>query len=357
MPIILHVIETLGRGGAEVMFVNYINSLPPIFKNIVVYLREPTTLEYELSNVLFAECLDFRKKLDIPKISFKLNRIIKKHQVNLIHSHLYWPTIVARIANVGKLPHIFSVHTIMTYDAFKPNRLSKYLEKLTYSSQQTALFVSRAAYSDYQSHIRVSGKTAVLYNFIRDDYFEPSVRKVNFEKESLRLVSVGNLRPQKGYLFLLKCLQALSGYNISLDIYGEGHQEDELVRYLEVNRITHVRLMGSHPQPWTILKEYDAFVLATQYEGFCLAMAEAMAVGLPCVVPALDALIEISGNQQLYFPLDNEKVILNKILELYHNAEKQQHFSRLASEQAEKFTKEIHMHRLVGIYQEELKAI
>lgn len=356
MPTILHIIETLGRGGAEVMFINYINSLPPIFRNIVVFLREPATLEAELSNVVFIKCLGYQKKVDIPKMGIKLSRIINKYQVNLIHSHLYWPTIVSRIANMRRLPHIFSVHTIMTYDAFKPNRLSKYLEKLTYSGHQTALFVSGTARSDYQSYIKVSGKAAVLYNFVRDEYFDSSAHKIQFKKDGLKLVAVGNLRPQKGHLFLVKCLQCLSVHDISLDIYGEGHQRGELEEYIEANRVANVRLMGSHPQPEAILKNYDAFILATQYEGFCLAMAEAMAVGLPCIVPATEALIEISGREQLYFSLNNDKECKERIMELYQQADQVKRYARLATERAIRFTKAVHIKQLVEIYKEELKT-
>ncbi|GAA4442030.1 hypothetical protein GCM10023188_41240 [Pontibacter saemangeumensis] len=244
----------------------------------------------------------------------------------------------------------------MTDDAFKPNRLSKYLEKLTYSTHQHALFVSNAAFSDYNAHINLSGKASVLYNFIREEYYKAVAQKANFGGDKFKLVSVGNLRPQKGYLFLIKCLKALDGYNISLDIYGEGSQRGELETYIEVNGVKNVRLMGSHPQPWMILKEYDAFVLATQYEGFCLAMAEAMAVGLPCIVPAIDALVEISGNKQLYFDLNDHQDCIEKIMELYQQEMQVKHYSKLAYQHATRFSKAVHIEQLVGFYEAELKA-
>jgi glycosyltransferase involved in cell wall biosynthesis len=356
VPTILHIIETLGRGGAEVLFVDYINAMPPSFNNIVVYLKGPATLEREITNAACIYCLHLESKIYIPKVSLQLNSIIKKHKADLIHSHLYWPTIVARGANLGNIPHIFSVHTLMTYDAFGPNVLSKYLEKLTYSDKQIAAFVSEAARRDYGSHINVSGDTVLLYNFVRDAFFKQGAAIVYRPRENeLKLVSVGNLRPQKGHLFLIEAMQTLSAYNITLDIYGEGHQRGELESYINQNAVKNVRLMGNHTQPENILNNYDAFVLATQYEGFCLAMAEAMAVGLPCVVPAIDALIEVSGNKQLYFQPGSFESFKEKVLMLYKRTRKWLDYASSAREQSQMYTKAQHIEELVKLYERVLR--
>jgi len=333
------------------MFVSYINSLPAIFENIVVYLREPATLAVELRNAKIIQCLGFRRKVDIPIMCIKLSRIIREHKVNLIHSHLYWPTIVARGANISNLPHVFSVHTTMSCDAFKPNRLSKYLERLTYSKMQTAAFVSEAARRDYRKYIRGVGDTVLLHNFVREEFFEKyAARGSAFSKGELKLVSVGNLNHRKGHLLLLEALNALSNYNITLDIYGEGQQKGKLEKYIKDNGLTSVRLMGSFPAPETFLKNYDVFVLASYYEGFCLAMAEAMAVGLPCIVSDIDVLKEISGETQLYIDLKNIRDLPVKILQLYNMREVLSYYSASAREVAGRYKKDVHMKKLQQLY-------
>ncbi|MCJ8165801.1 glycosyltransferase [Pontibacter sp. E15-1] len=356
MPTILHIIETLGRGGAEVMFVGYINALAGEFENIVVYLKGPSTLAHEIENAKVIKCLNSNSNYGVPSACIALNKIIKAYRVDLIHSHLYWPTIVARGANLGELPHIFSVHTLMTDDAFVPNRLSKYLEKLSYTPKQKALFVSGAALADYQSHINLSGNGSVLYNFVRAEFFSSQAQKVDFNANGLKLVTVGNLRPQKGHMFLVKCLQNLTDHDISLDIYGEGHQRVELETYIAANKITNVRLMGSHPAPESILKNYDAFVLASHYEGFCLAMAEAMAVGLPCIVSGIDVLREVSKHTQLYFSPGSKEEFTENLLLLYNKPEVWLTYSESAKRAAACFTIENHIRQLTEAYREGLNS-
>lgn len=349
--IIVHVTESLNRGGAEVLLVEYINSLPRNIINIVVYLGRPITIINELENVSEIICLNYYKKKDLLRASLQLREIVKSRRASLVHSHLYWPTIISRLAATNTVPLIFSVHNPMTQDAFNPNILSKYLEKASYSKRQTAVFVSRAAYDDYRQHINVSGRAAVIYNFVGDAFFSEAAAKLTFTGSGLRLVAVGNLKPQKNHLFLLQCMKLLSKYNITLDIYGEGAQREPLERYIEEQQISKVRLMGSEAHLEHKLNTYDVFVLASRYEGFCIAMAEAMATGLPCVVPDLEVLKEVSGERQLYFEQNNEYDFIDKLLLLYNNERLLNTYSAAAKEVAEKYTKAAHVQQLLQLYE------
>ncbi|WP_242916351.1 glycosyltransferase [Pontibacter liquoris] len=352
---LIHVTESLGLGGAEIIFVDYINALPTKFTNIVVYLRPQHTLLSNLHHVKEVICLNYVNKYDIARCAIMLHRIIQTYNADLVHSHLYWPTIIARLAMSGKVPLLFSVHSLITHDAFNPNILSKYLEKITYSAKQTAVFVSQAAYNDYTQHIAVPGEANILYNFVGNQFFNEAVDKRSFADTGLKLVAVGNLRPQKGHLFLLKCLRQLRKYAITLDIYGEGHQREELENYIREYEITNVRLLGSEAHLEKVLPTYDVFVLASRYEGFCIAMAEAMAIGLPCLVPNLEVLQEVSGERQLYFEQDNEADFLKKIQLLYHEKSLLTPYADAAREVAAKYRKETHIQQLVAVYEKALK--
>ena len=347
---VLHIIETLDRGGAELLFVDYINALPAIYRNIVVYLRPAHTLRTEIRNAEKVVCMYYNDKHDILRCALTLKKILKEHDINLVHAHLYWPTIVARLATGRRIPLVFSVHNLISEDAFKPNVLSKYAEKLTYSKKQYALFVSQAAYNDYTEHIKVSGFHKVLYNFIRPAFFEAAYHKVAFAAGELRLVSIGNLRVQKNHFFLIKALSKLKHMPISLVIYGEGPQRAELERYIEAEQVANVQLMGSVCQPELVLKNYDVFVSATRYEGFYIAMIEAMAVGLSCILPDLEVLKEVSGNGQVYYKSNNEDAFISSILMLYNNRHLLKSYATASVKSAAKYTLEAHIQQLTQVY-------
>ncbi len=44
-----------------------------------------------------------------------------------------------------------------------------------------------------------------------------------------------------------------------------------------------IQLLGATTDPWTVMQAADAFVLASEVEGFPNALLEAMGLGLPCV--------------------------------------------------------------------------
>ncbi|GAB3530537.1 hypothetical protein GCM10027443_11360 [Pontibacter brevis] len=338
------------------MLVGYINALPEEFDNVVVYLGEPSTLKPELKNVSAIYCLDYKGKKDLLSASMRLSKIIQKHNIELVHSHLYWPTIIARLAVKQNVPLIFSVHSTMSDDAFGPNILSKYLEKLTYSKKQTAVFVSKTALDDYKQHINVNGQAVVLYNLVKDEFYDRAAEKEHTNhSRQLKLVTVGNLKPQKNHLFLIECVHKLAKYGVSLDIYGVGYFKGILEDYLFDNNITNVRLKGSHPHLEQVLKNYDVFVYASRYEGFCIAMAEAMAVGLPCIVPALKALKEVSGEKQLYYTPEDKTAFSDKVLNLISNPDSLKAYSIAAKEKALAYTTVAHVQELVALYHYKLR--
>ncbi|MFD3002090.1 glycosyltransferase [Pontibacter toksunensis] len=353
---ILHVTESLNRGGAEVLLVGSVNALPDEFENVVVYLQEPSTLKPALNNVSAVYCLHYKGKKDLVPAALRLSKIIQKHKIKLVHSHLYWPTIIARLAVSKKVPLIFSVHSTITDDAFKPNILSKYLEKLTYSKRQTGVFVSKTALDDYRQHIKATGENVVLYNFVKNEFYaEDAEWKQASSPNQLKLVTVGNLRPQKNHLFLIECVRLLADDGVTLDIYGAGHFRSALELYIAENNINNVKLMGSHPHPERVLKHYDIFVYASRYEGFCIAMAEAMAVGLPCVVPGLKALKEVSGEGQIYYAPEDREAFLKIMRDLNSKPESLINYSTAAKRKALEYRCEKYVNELAALYYQTLK--
>jgi GalNAc-alpha-(1->4)-GalNAc-alpha-(1->3)-diNAcBac-PP-undecaprenol alpha-1,4-N-acetyl-D-galactosaminyltransferase len=69
-----------------------------------------------------------------------------------------------------------------------------------------------------------------------------------------------------------------------LHIYGDGPLAKQLRRQIEQAGLTgRIFVKGNTSEPWAVMAQADAFVMASAYEGFPNALLEAMAVGLPCV--------------------------------------------------------------------------
>lgn len=153
---VLHLIKSLGRGGAEML-------LPETLK---VHDRQ----QYEFYFAYFLPWKDQMvpaiEALGAKVICFKANnnlqmflrvndicRYVHEHQVEIIHSHLPWAGVIARL--VGKrtgIPVVYTEHN--KWERY--NKVTYWLNKLSFGWQNAAVAVS----NDVQQSIRKNaGKT------------------------------------------------------------------------------------------------------------------------------------------------------------------------------------------------------
>jgi glycosyltransferase involved in cell wall biosynthesis len=106
----------------------------------------------------------------------------------------------------------------------------------------------------------------------------------------VRLLSVGSIVPGKGYDLLIAALAAIADLPWQLTIAGDRTRNLAAAARLDADISAHglgerVAVLGAVP-PERILELYsasDIFVLASRFEGYGMALAEAIAHGLPVV--------------------------------------------------------------------------
>jgi GalNAc-alpha-(1->4)-GalNAc-alpha-(1->3)-diNAcBac-PP-undecaprenol alpha-1,4-N-acetyl-D-galactosaminyltransferase len=101
-----------------------------------------------------------------------------------------------------------------------------------------------------------------------------------------RIVAMGRLVEQKGFDLLLQAFAELSRRHPdwSLVILGEGPSRGSLEALRDrLGLAERVAMPGSVRCPEAILARSDLFVLSSRFEGFPMALCEAMALGLPVV--------------------------------------------------------------------------
>lgn len=125
------------------------------------------------------------------------------------------------------------------------------------------------------------------------------------------MLVLGRLVPEKNVDRIVSAFSALANDHRDWDlvVHGDGPLRAELQAQISASGLNErVRLLGWTAEPWRVMADCDAFVMASRYEGFPNALVEAMAVGLPCVstdCPSGPREISGDGRYALLVPPDN----------------------------------------------------
>ena len=311
---ILHIIDSLGSGGAELLLRETIPALKD-FDHIICYLHDPEDFLPEFSSFRVYK-LNFSGWGSLLKCAWKLRKILQREKVSLVHAHLLKSTWIARIAKTKKQKLLFSVHSLLSKDAFEKNRNSLWAEKILYGKDDTLIGVSNEVVVDYDRSVSRKGKAFVLHNFIRDDFFQ-STYEFNWSSGSpLKCVAVGNLKEAKNYPFILKAFSHLGNVNVSLDIYGEGSLGQILAEEIRKEKLN-IRIRGNVHNIIKELQQYDLFIMASKHEGYGIAAMEAMTIGLPLFLSRIPVFEEVFEDVPYYFNLNDPSSLSNALLSFY----------------------------------------
>lgn len=304
---ILHFIDSLGVGGAETLLKDTISHYKRIFpedEHFVATLHRVAGFEELIRREASYYNLDF-SFIRLFDVGLTYRKILKEAKIDIVHSHLNESTIIARLFTPSSIPLVSTYHSGYLHPkAWNYSFKRKFVEKILYKKSHYCLCVSDSVADIVAPALNLKrGNYEVLKNFY-DDRFLPTYQYKNDKR--LRLVTVGNLTRQKNQVLLLNALKELDNSDISLDIYGEGNSRTELQSIIDDNQLN-VQLKGRAFITSELLEEYDLFVMSSLDEGFGIALVEAMATGLPSVLPDLPALKEVAKESALYFKRSSVK--------------------------------------------------
>ena len=242
-------------------------------------------------------CVDKIKLRDRTKHEEKIKKIVKSINPDVIRA--YNPRIEGWFAAVCskelKIPFYLSLHTQYDYrrKIAKKNNFKKFLA-LKYSEKFIEPFVIKNAskisivFKIIEPYvIRLEGKQPeLLYNRIDLERFS-NARLIESLSKPL-VLSVGNLIKEKNHQCIIKAMKNLEAHCL---IIGSGEQYSELQNLIKKENLENkisIKEFVSHDEIQRYYKSATVFALAydPNLEGLPMPVMEAMASGLPVVIPS-----------------------------------------------------------------------
>jgi glycosyltransferase involved in cell wall biosynthesis len=350
---LLIVINDLQKGGAEILLVDILPELNERYNVVLVTLK--SDCDFAPEEIICSQYynLAVNSKFSVVKGVRQLKRIIRKHDPFLVHAHLTYSSIIARLACPPSIPVAFTLHEVLSSGSYKNNRLLALLEKKSIRKNHSIIAVSNEALIDYERIIKKMTSRFVLSNYIRDVFFKQKIASKDYNHSAkLRLVAVGNIRTEKNYIYLVKALKHLKDLPITLDIYGKTNTDilKSLQKEISLHQLPIV-FKGSVDNIHQIMQHYDLYVLSSEYEGFGIAVAEAMALGLPLLLSDLPTLRTVTFNNAVFFDIGDKMSFVNRIKEML---EEKYDLNTMSAKgiilAKENYTKTAYLEKLFDIY-------
>jgi glycosyltransferase involved in cell wall biosynthesis len=286
--------------------------------------------------------IDTKKEVS-PKILrclFRLSGLIKKYNIDLVHSHTRTTQVLGALLNkFTAVSHVSTCHGF-----FKPRLFRKIFP--CWGEKVIAISESVKEHLIEDFHVRESD-IRVIHNGIDVEKFSPAGgfafgEKIKTEiKNNLGLSDgptigiVARLSDVKGHIYLIRAMELVLKQfpHAQLLIIGEGKMKGELVGLTKRLGIQeNIFFIPEVSDTKEVLSIMDIFVMPSLKEGLGLALMEAMASGLAVIgsdVGGIKSLIQDGSNGLLVKPADING-LAQKILELLQDQRKREALGKAA---------------------------
>lgn len=330
----LHIITSLGIGGAETMLLRLIKHKPDLARSTTVI---SLTNNGEIGRILEAMGvsvinLEMRNWSSIFKVLLKLKKIIQNEKPDIIHTWMYHANILGGIAAVlAKNKNIIwsirrsefswrespSTYFIMKLGAL----LSNFIPKVVVCVAESGL-KNHQKYGYEPDNMIVIPNGFDLDKFKHDQVIRKEIRKeLDIYDDEVIIGCVGRFHESKGYEILIASSVDVIKLNKKVKYLLIGRDLDQrnniLMEWInKIGLLDHFLLVGERHNVADYMSAMDVFCLSSITEGFPNVVGEAMASALPCVVTSVGDVQKITRDNAILVEPKNKKLLSNGICEM-----------------------------------------
>ena len=180
---VLHIIKSLGRGGAEMLLQETLkkHNQEDFEFHYIYFLPWKNQMEEAIQDAGGkVTCFSAKNNIILLFQFKKIIRYCRENQIQLIHAHLPWAGFVSRLVHsLTKIPVLYTEHNMQERYHF----LTKTINKLTFNRQSLGIGVSDDVSHSIQKNIHPTIPVQTVLNGVNTDSFQ---RKGSFADSSIR---------------------------------------------------------------------------------------------------------------------------------------------------------------------------
>lgn len=325
---VLHIIKSLGRGGAEMLLPETLNKHDKNrYRFHYIYF---IPWKYQMVEAIEKEggrvtCLSAKNNIKILLKARQIAAYVKKHNIELIHCHLPWAGIVGRL--VGKMtgvPVVYTEHN--TWERY--HKLTYYLNKLSFPSQEKVIAVSADVANSIRKHyhktkpdIRVVSNGINTEKYSTTQKLDPDIRKeLDIPGGSIVIGITCVFRKQKRLGIWLDIANELHQKfpETFFIIVGDGVLKKEVHEKAEsLNMQKYLHFAGLQAETRPYLQAMDIFMMTSGFEGLPIALLEAMSMGCTPACTAAGGIPELVKDNQngILVPVGDPMLLVSRLSE------------------------------------------
>lgn len=356
---VLHVIDHLAHGGAELLVRNIVENIDDeAVEAFVCALRtSPAAISIK------GRVISLRYHRCDPRSIFAVAGLCKEHDIDILHAHLGKSIITCLLANfICKRPVIIHEHGGIFRKGLSFS-IYRFLLRLLHhraagviaNSQATALELLRKA------GVKSDG-VEVIQNTVDFDAFDASKVSRNVARENLGISDkdiivgfVGRLHTVKGVDILIEAMSLLlqQSADYFLVIAGDGPQRKSLEALVaRLGIAERVKFLGMCDNVAEVIAAFDIGVVPSRQESFGVVAVELMRMKIPVVSSGEEGLAELvtDGVSGLVTRQNVPEEICRCVQILADDADLRQRLAKAAYAFSGQFGLEEYLHKLRKVY-------
>lgn len=328
MVAVLHFVNSGSTGGAEkFVYELALAQAADGHRAAVVWFEGPEELEHggavaESRRLRMQEAgitvasVGRRARVNLAGGAIGFRRIVREFRPDVVHCHLLRACAVYGLSMVPA-PSLYTHHNT-------PLKVSEPFFKLVTRRIDEFVAISNAG-SAVLARVTPRRPVTIVNGIDLSGFDGPAAAR---RPGPFTLLSVGQMRPQKNYPYLLAIAEAVRRDHPDLDcrfrIVGDGEMRPTIERLIAEKGLgDQVELLGIRDDVSRLMRDADAYLLTSTFEGMPLALIEAMSSALPIVTTDVGACPDMvtDGENGFLVPVDDAGLVADRIHRLVDDPE------------------------------------